>query len=195
MYNDGMTPRLPKYLELADRIRLDILHGALPAGSIAPSENEVAQRYGVSRLTARRTLNELAARGLIFVDSKTINSSVAADVAAEHGLDYAERDIFLDHRETLDFARNALLETERHARKYGSAIAIGHPKVNTIQALKEWIPLAESRGFVIVPVSAVVRRQGVKTVEVKAAYGPMPAKLDLRSTPVLQPFPLQSPQP
>lgn len=50
-----MTPRLPKYLELADRIRLDILHGALPAGSIAPSENEVAQRYGVSRLTARRT--------------------------------------------------------------------------------------------------------------------------------------------
>lgn len=60
-----MTPRLPKYLELADRIRLDILHGALPAGSIAPSENEVAQRYGVSRLTARRTLNELAARGLL----------------------------------------------------------------------------------------------------------------------------------
>ena len=57
-----MTPRLPKYLELADRIRLDILHGTLPAGSIAPSENEVAQRYGVSRLTARRTLNELAAR-------------------------------------------------------------------------------------------------------------------------------------
>jgi len=64
-YNVDMTPRLPKYLELADRIRLDILHGALPAGSIAPSENEVAQRYGVSRLTARRTLNELAARGLL----------------------------------------------------------------------------------------------------------------------------------
>lgn len=60
-----MTLRLPKYLELADRIRLDILHGTLSAGSIAPSENEVAQRYGVSRLTARRTLNELAARGLL----------------------------------------------------------------------------------------------------------------------------------
>ncbi|ATG22158.1 GntR family transcriptional regulator [Ralstonia pickettii] len=60
-----MTPRLPKYLELADRIRLDILHGNLPAGSIAPSENELAQRYAVSRLTARRTLNELAARGLL----------------------------------------------------------------------------------------------------------------------------------
>ncbi|MGA3950176.1 GntR family transcriptional regulator [Ralstonia nicotianae] len=60
-----MTPRLPKYLELADRIRLDILHGALPAGSVAPSENEVAQCYGVSRLTARRTLNELAQRGLL----------------------------------------------------------------------------------------------------------------------------------
>jgi len=65
LYNVGMTPRLPKYLELADRIRLDILHGALPAGSVAPSENEVAQRYGVSRLTARRTLNELAQRGLL----------------------------------------------------------------------------------------------------------------------------------
>ena len=157
--------------------------------------NHMGSKLTQNRPAMHVVMNELAARGLIFVDSKTINSSVAADVAAEHGLDYAERDIFLDHRETLDFARNALLETERHARKYGSAIAIGHPKVNTIQALKEWIPLAESRGFVIVSVSAVVRRQGVKTVEVKAAYGPMPAKLDLRSAPVLQPFPLQSPQP
>ena len=157
--------------------------------------NHMGSRLTQNAAAMHVVMNELAARGLIFVDSKTINSSVAGKIAAEHGLDYAERDVFLDHKETLDFARNALLEAERHARKYGSAIAIGHPKVNTIQALKEWLPLAEERGFVVVPVSAVVRRQGAKTVEVQSSYGPMPAKLDLRNAPVLQPFPLQSQQP
>jgi uncharacterized protein len=45
------------------------------------------------------------------------------------------------------------------ARQHGSAIAIGHPHDATIAALKAWLPLLGEKGFVLVPVSAVVRHR------------------------------------
>ncbi len=42
-------------------------------------------------------MDQLAQRNLLFVDSKTISTSKAGAIAARHGLDYAERDVFLDH--------------------------------------------------------------------------------------------------
>ena len=136
-------------------------------------------------------MNALADRGLIFVDSKTIGHSVAERIAAEHGLDHAGRDVFLDHEDNINFVRKALLELERVARRNGSAIAIGHPKAATIQGLKEWLPLAEQRGFVVVPVSAVVKRETPKIEATKVVFGPAAPK----AFPALEPFPLQSPRP
>jgi hypothetical protein len=49
-----------------------------------------------------------------------------------------------------------LSEVERVARRQGHAVAIGHPKAATIDALKEWLPTLKDKGFVLVPVSAVV---------------------------------------
>lgn len=114
-------------------------------------------------------MESLADRDLFYVDSKTIGSSIAADSARVHGLDYAVRDVFLDHEDHLGFVRNALAKTERVALEKGYAIAIGHPKTATITGLKEWIPTLESRGFEIVPVSALLMgpEQGPKMVSLK----------------------------
>ena len=101
-------------------------------------------------------MDSLDARGLFYVDSKTINTSVAAEAAREQGIAHATRDIFLDHEETLEFARGALERLEKVALEKGHGIAIGHPKEHTIAALKEWIPTLEARGFEIVPVSALL---------------------------------------
>jgi GntR family transcriptional regulator len=49
------------YMVLRDRI----LSGALSFGVKLPTENELAQRYGVSRVTVRRALGELARERLI----------------------------------------------------------------------------------------------------------------------------------
>jgi GntR family transcriptional regulator len=49
------------YMVLRDRI----LNGALAFGVKLPTENELAQRYGVSRVTVRRALGELARERLI----------------------------------------------------------------------------------------------------------------------------------
>lgn len=120
--------------------------------------NHMGSRVTQNKKIMNQVMGRLAERNLLFVDSKTINSSIAGKTAAQFGLNYAERDIFLDHEEGDQFVRDSLKRLEVIARKRGYAIAIGHPKTATIKGLKKWIPTLEARGFEIVPISAVVRK-------------------------------------
>ena len=53
------------YRDVADRLRAAISDGTYPPGSQLPSESELAETYGVSRNTARRTFAALREDGLI----------------------------------------------------------------------------------------------------------------------------------
>ena len=118
--------------------------------------NHMGSKLTTNRKAMKVVMEELKKRGLYFVDSKTIGSSVAAQVASETGLKFAERDIFLDHEISLSFVRNALQKVEMTANQKGYAIAIGHPHEVTIQALKEWLPTLKNKGLTLRPASAVV---------------------------------------
>ena len=107
-------------------------------------------------------MGELAEKNLFFVDSKTIATSIAAKTAAQYNVPYAERDVFLDHYDTIDSVRKALYQLELVAMRKGVGIAIGHPKLHTVKALQEWMPDATARGFEFVPVSAVIHKSAVK---------------------------------
>ena len=124
-----------------------------------------------SRLTAdgekmERLMKTLKKKHLFFVDSKTNPKSVAAGEAQMSGVPFAERDVFIDHVETMEFARKALKHTEELALRRGYAIAIGHPKDNTIAALKEWLPTLKAKGIEVVPVKALLIQPsiGVATI-------------------------------
>ncbi len=113
-----------------------------------------------SRLTQDRTamgvvMEALRREGLLFVDSRTISTSVAEDEAARHGLPHAGRDVFLDNDPDPAAVFRRLALTEQVARRKGYAIAIGHPKTGTIEALHAWLPSLKDKGFTLVPVSAV----------------------------------------
>ncbi|HEU0118135.1 MAG TPA: divergent polysaccharide deacetylase family protein, partial [Alphaproteobacteria bacterium] len=103
--------------------------------------------------------DELHERHLFFVDSKTSAKSVAAAVTQQHGVPTIARDVFLDDDMNIEAVRKQLEQTERVARRKGYVIAIGHPHAGTMQALEEWIPEAQSRGFVFVPVHDLVRKE------------------------------------
>lgn len=126
--------------------------------------NHMGSRATQDRAAMKTVMKVLKSRGLIFVDSKTIPSSVAEDMAAQAGLLHAGRDVFLDHRADEAFVAAALRHLEAVALRQGYAIAIGHPKEPTIKALRQWIPDAQKRGFVFVPVSALARNEGLYTV-------------------------------
>lgn len=118
--------------------------------------NHMGSRLTQDDKAMNMLMSELNKRGLFFLDSKTIATSVAADVAGQHNIPHATRDVFLDHEETPEFVLAALKKTEAVARDHGAAIAIGHPKQVTMTALKKWIPTLERRGFELVPLSALV---------------------------------------
>ncbi len=61
---NGRLPT-PLYHQIYLILRNQLVAGAYPAGTLLPSEQELTRDYGVSRITAKRALNELAAEGLV----------------------------------------------------------------------------------------------------------------------------------
>ncbi len=57
--------RAPLYHQIFMILRSKIIDGEYSENSLLPSENEIARLFGVSRITAIRALNELAAQGLV----------------------------------------------------------------------------------------------------------------------------------
>lgn len=56
----------PFYLQLKRVIETQVASGALPPHSRIPSERELSEQYGISRMTARRALLELTREGRIY---------------------------------------------------------------------------------------------------------------------------------
>lgn len=55
----------PAYYQLARILYKGIMRGELRAGDRVPSENELSERYGLSRMTARKALSILTDKGLV----------------------------------------------------------------------------------------------------------------------------------
>ena len=143
VHDPGPNPMLLS-LDLAEtRRRLEGYLLDLPRAQGASNHMGSAYTADEPRMTLVQT--ELARRGLLFLNSKTSNSPVPARIAAQGGHRYLERDIFLDNV----IERQAITRELRHAlataRRLGSAIAIGHPHRETVEALRA---LAAARGRV-----------------------------------------------
>ena len=126
--------------------------------------NHMGSRLTQDRDAMHRLMNVLAKRGLLFVDSRTIGSSVAEDMAALHGVAHTGRDVFLDHTPTYEGVVERLAAVEAVAKRNGIAVAIGHPKDGTIKALAEWLPTLAEKNLVLVPVSAVVKTEKAQVI-------------------------------
>ncbi|MBI1776324.1 MAG: divergent polysaccharide deacetylase family protein [Proteobacteria bacterium] len=118
--------------------------------------NHMGSRFTSNAETMGPVAAELKRRGLLFLDSRTTAQSVAFQVAVEHGVPSAVRDVFLDNEDRSDAVLRRLAELEQIARRQGHAIAIGHPREVTLAELEQWLLGVETRGFRLVPVSAVV---------------------------------------
>jgi GntR family transcriptional regulator len=55
----------PLYRQLYQILRARILSGAYPSGATLPGEQELSDVFGLSRITVKRALNELAGAGLV----------------------------------------------------------------------------------------------------------------------------------
>ncbi len=120
--------------------------------------NHMGSKFTGSLLGMAQVLAELKSRGLLFLDSVTSGSSVATGLVRRMGVAHAARDIFIDNEpDSARSIRRQLAKLEQIARRRGWAVGIGHPHDVTLEVLAEWLPDIERRGFVLVPISAIVR--------------------------------------
>ncbi|MBT3989359.1 MAG: divergent polysaccharide deacetylase family protein [Rhodospirillaceae bacterium] len=104
-------------------------------------------------------MRELKRRGLLFLDSRTSGSTVGASVALANDVPFTQRNIFLDNVPTVEAINKQLRQMEIFAKRNGYAVAIGHPRDATINALSQWLAVMAEKGFVQVPISTIVAQQ------------------------------------
>ena len=121
---------------------------------------------GVTNLLGQRFLSDSAAlspaltylnrRGLYFFDNGAAAQSVAPSVAAQVGIPAAQGGAALDQIQTALEIDRRLSELETQARANGSAVGSAFLYPVSVARIASWARGLEARGFVLVPVSAIL---------------------------------------
>jgi polysaccharide deacetylase 2 family uncharacterized protein YibQ len=160
-----MEPKAKIKLELAT-LRTDMSENEIRAG-LSKALNTVPGAVGInnhegSKATEDRrfmkvVFDELKKNNMFFLDSLVTNYSVCEPAAKEAGIRFVKRSVFLDNESDPAYIKKQIGKAMDLAIKNGDAVAIGHDRPNTIAALKESIPLIESRGIEMTYVSNLAR--------------------------------------
>ncbi|MDX8402388.1 MAG: divergent polysaccharide deacetylase family protein [Mariprofundaceae bacterium] len=156
-----MEPANPKYRARMDgsflkstmdraEIRARIEAGLSRVPHVQGVNNHMGSLLTASARHMDWVMEAMREHGLFFVDSRTGHDSVAAREAKRHGLRWASRRIFLDHRQEAAAMRKAWAAAERCARAGHACIVIAHPHPATVAFLEE--VLAERGSGLVRPV-------------------------------------------
>jgi polysaccharide deacetylase 2 family uncharacterized protein YibQ len=119
--------------------------------------NHMGSRATTDLRTMTWVMQEISARDLSFIDSRTIIDTVAEDAARSQGIPTGRRHIFLDNQRNRAAISKQLAEAVYRARVEGEIIAIGHMVEVTVQTLRDELPGISDRGVDLVPPSTLLR--------------------------------------
>lgn len=129
--------------QIAAQVDADLAQVPLAAGV----NNHEGSKASADTRVMDDVIDVLSKRGdLFFIDSKTSAASVGERVAEDRGVPTAARDVFLDNQASVDYTEAQLREAAEIARRTGSAIAIGHPRPTTLEAVRAMIPELQASG-------------------------------------------------
>ncbi|MBI5183868.1 MAG: divergent polysaccharide deacetylase family protein [Nitrospinae bacterium] len=118
--------------------------------------NHMGSKVTEDKNIMRIILKMLQKRDLFFLDSITSSNTVAFKVARDMGIKSAQRKLFLDNIQEIDYIKRQIMRLGEIAKRDGSAIGIGHPHKVTAAALREMIPELRKEGIDIIPISRMV---------------------------------------
>lgn len=119
-------------------------------------ESFMGARFTATEQALTPVLQDIAKRGLIFVDGSGSSRSVAAQVSGGQNLPFAKADIIIDAVPTPLEIDRALARLEVTARGSGAAVGYATAQPASIERIAAWAKKVESRGFVLVPITMVV---------------------------------------
>lgn len=118
---------LPKYLQIANHIREQVLRGDLEPGAEVPSERQLAEAWKVARPTATKALQILRQQGVLEVRPGlgTFVRDVQAHRRASHRYHrYRERGAQYGPDESVEIADAAVVDAPEHV---ATALGLAHP--------------------------------------------------------------------
>lgn len=135
------------------KIVLDNFDNGLVGGN-----NHMGSKFTENREKMAVVMNILAKRKMFFLDSKTSSKAVGCEVAKNFKVECVNRDVFLDNEDDYDYILKQLEQTEKVASKKGYAVAIGHPKTQTVRALHDWSEKLDKKRFILVHLSEILKK-------------------------------------
>ena len=103
-------------------------------------------------------LTTLSRRGLYFYDAGNASQSVAPQVAGSLAAPFAQGQANIDTIQTALEIDRRLSDLEASAREHGSAVGTAFLYPVSVDRIAQWAKGLQARGFVLVPVSAIVNQ-------------------------------------
>jgi polysaccharide deacetylase 2 family uncharacterized protein YibQ len=97
--------------------------------------NHTGSRFTADKAAMKRLFRAMKKYNFRFVDSVTSINSQAQAAADELGVKILKRDTFLDNKPDIHYIHGQLKQAVKRAKQKGYAIAIGHPRTTTIDAI------------------------------------------------------------
>jgi polysaccharide deacetylase 2 family uncharacterized protein YibQ len=121
--------------------------------------NYLGGKFTAQREALAPVLQDIADRGLIYVDDGTLTRSSADTIAAGIALPTVHTDVVVDAVERPDAIDAALARLETKARQNGVAVGSATGLPLTLERIARWSHGLESRGVALIPISAATSRQ------------------------------------
>jgi polysaccharide deacetylase 2 family uncharacterized protein YibQ len=120
--------------------------------------NTMGGRFTASEQALSPVLREAAKRGLIYLDDGSSTRSLASQIAGANNLAFAKADLVIDAVPAPADVDRALGRLEAMARDRGVAVGVASALPVSIERIAKWAKAAESRGVLLVPITAVVAK-------------------------------------
>ena len=120
--------------------------------------NYMGGRFTASEQAMGPVLRDVAKRGLLYMDDLSSPRSLASQIAGANNLAFAKADLIIDQVPTPADIDRALGRLESAARARGMAVGVAGALPVSIDRIARWAKAAESRGVLLVPISAVVAK-------------------------------------
>lgn len=124
--------------------------------------NFMGGRFTADEQALSPIMREIGSRGLVFLDDGSSSRSIAMRAGAATQTPTVRADLVLDAVPRADAIDQELAKLEKLAREKGLAIGTASALPMSIDRLARWSKTLESRGVLLVPVSAAFRGDGRK---------------------------------
>jgi uncharacterized protein len=134
--------------------------------------NDPGKKSLGDRRTVAPILEEIARRGLGYLDDGASPTGMTNDLTASATMLSAHADVVIDANATPEAVEAALSRLVELARRRGAAIGVASATTGSVERLARWGNELEAKGIALVPLSALMSGPQERSVQLNRSLGP-----------------------